>query len=207
MSELQNEQQSQIQKQSHQLEQESNSFFNEELNRRFQDLEEHYTNALGYTRIDESVFAQFTQAQLEKNAIHGPLTGYNLIAKYHVYQSEEHKSEVVCLLQIGDRLCGHPEIVHGGIISAIFDNNFGWLFIAMKEKPAFTANLNINFRKPTYANSIGIIRTKLDRIEGRKIFMTATWENISGDVQADATTLFIRPRPAVVSEDEATKGK
>ncbi len=175
--------------------QEEEKSVNPELRKNFEELEQHYTNVLGYKRIDESVFAQFTEAQIERNAIHGALSGYALIAKYQVFQRED-DPDIVCLVEIGDRLCGHPEIVHGGIISAIFDNNFGWWFIAKKERPGFTANLNINFRKPIFANSIGVIKAKLDRLEGRKLFMSAVWENVKGELQADATSLFIRPKPA-----------
>ena len=119
--------------------------------------ESFYVNQMNYIRIDENILSKFTQSQIEKNAIHGTLSGYSMITRYNVYQRKEETKDLVCLVEIGDRLCGHPEIVHGGIISAIFDNTFGWLYITNKLKSAFTANLTINFRKPIYANNLGVV--------------------------------------------------
>lgn len=54
--------------------------------------------------------------------------------------------EIICIVQFGNALNGHPGVVHGGIISMMFDNCFGWVFLASKLNPGFTANLNVNFR-------------------------------------------------------------
>lgn len=189
----------------------------------FLELEKHLLEIDHYQRIDHNVLSQFTQTQLEKNAIHGTLAGYSFISRYHIYhriplppshpnqEGEEVSSskgegvveansvpdELVCIIEIGDRLCGHPEIVHGGIISAIFDNSFGWLYMITRDKfqskTAFTANLNVNFRKPIYANSIGMIKVKIEKLEGRKIFMKASWE-WNNEIFADATALFVTPK-------------
>jgi hypothetical protein len=117
-----------------------------------------------YFRIDEKVLSKFTKEQIDRNAIHGTLAGSSKIDTYHIY-SRDDGVEIAALIEIGDRLCGHPEIVHGGIISAIFDNSFGWLFLASKQKPAFTANLNVNFRKPIYSNTNGVIYANIEKIE------------------------------------------
>lgn len=86
---------------------------------------------------------------------------------------------------------GHPGVVHGGLTSAMFDNTFGWLFFALGKPAAVTANLNVDFRKPVYAGSVVVIKARLQREEGRKMFMTATMENSLGTIVAESTSLFI----------------
>ena len=78
-------------------------------------------------------------------ALHDTLQGNGMIEAYEVYKKKD-SQEVICFVRFGNRLNGHPGVVHGGILSLAVDNSFGWLFISQKFGPAFTANLNINFR-------------------------------------------------------------
>lgn len=112
-----------------------------------------------FQRVDEEVLDTHGKYK-DNNAIHGPLSGDEKITRFEVYKKEG-AQEITAVVHIGSSLCGHPGIVHGGIISAIFDNAFGWLFLAHKMKPAFTANLNINFRKPVFADSDALIHVKI----------------------------------------------
>jgi acyl-coenzyme A thioesterase PaaI-like protein len=165
-----------------------------------------------YRRIDEEILSAH-QSLGETNAIHGALHQPRLIPKYEVYEKlvpletlspeEQVLPEIVVLVEVGDRLCGHPGYLHGGIIATIIDNAFGWLFTISKVKSAFTANLNVNYRKPVPINSQGFVKVQLTKREGRKLFMSATWE-WKNEIFVEASTLFIIPRIAEVKE-EATK--
>ncbi len=116
-----------------------------------------------YFRIDEEMLAKNPQ-WIEGNAFHDTLRGGREILVYEVYQKREEK-EVACIIHIGDRLNGHPGIVHGGIISTAFDNSYGWLFFTLGIPPAFTANLNVNFRKPVFENTYALVRATVVKIE------------------------------------------
>ena len=98
----------------------------------------------GHTRCDEDILRTSPEYFLG-SAVHDTLSGVGLIEDYRVYRKDDH-DEVSCILKFGDKLNGHPGIVHGGIIATALDNTFGWLFTALKYPPSFTANLNINFR-------------------------------------------------------------
>lgn len=150
-----------------------------------------------YTRIDQEIMTT-NPIFAETNAVHGAMCKIGHIPRYEVYEKIG-EQEIAVVVHVGDRLCGHPGIVHGGIISMIFDNSFGWLFTVAKIKAAFTANLNINYRKPVLADSTAIVRARITEIKGRKLFMTATWES-GGVVYADATTLFLSPRQEAPTE-------
>ena len=98
------------------------------------------------------------------------------------------------LIQFGDKLSGHPKVVHGGLTSTMFDNSFGWLFISLGKPAAVTANLNVDFRKPVYAGSVVLLKTQLMKEEGRKLYMKGTMETADGTVLAESTSLFITIR-------------
>jgi hypothetical protein len=97
-----------------------------------------------YQRID-SILETAHPEWKSNNAFHGTLQGENLIEKYEVYANVE-DGDIICLVKFGRSLNGHTGIVHGGITAITFDNSFGWLFLANKTPPAFTANLSINYR-------------------------------------------------------------
>ena len=123
-----------------------------------------------YERIDEEMLAKNPQ-WIEGNAFHDTLRGNREILVYEVYHKKE-QQEVACLIHIGDKLNGHPGIVHGGIISTAFDNSYGWLFFTLGIPPAFTANLNVNFRKPVFADTSALVRAVVTKIEVNNLVFT-----------------------------------
>lgn len=149
-----------------------------------------------HLRIDDRVYDIFgNTSDVEDHAIHGTLNGTNMIEDYKIYHRIGHE-EILCLIKFGGGLNGHPGVIHGGITSLVIDNSFGWLFIALKTLPGFTANLNINFRKPVYANTQVALRITLQERTGRKVYMNAVMYDENSEVLADATTLFIMPKTA-----------
>lgn len=98
----------------------------------------------GNIRYDEEVLRTSPEYFLG-SAVHDTLRGQGLIEEYRIYRKDV-DDEITCILKFGNKLNGHPGIVHGGVISTVIDNTFGWLFTALKYPPSFTANLNVNFR-------------------------------------------------------------
>lgn len=87
------------------------------------------------------------------NAVHETLEGNGMIEEYRIYRKAD-DAEITCIARFGDKLNGHSGIVHGGIISTVFDNTFGWLFTILDYPSSFTANLNVNFRYANYVHKI-----------------------------------------------------
>lgn len=146
-----------------------------------------------YNRIDLEVLKKYEHLK-DTNAVHGAMSFPRGIERYHIYRKGG-KQELACIVRIGEKLCGHPGVVHGGVISTLFDNSFGWLFFACHENAGFTANLSVNFRRPILADSTGVMKVYIESQEGRKTFCKATWE-VDGVLAADSTALFVKPRPA-----------
>lgn len=101
----------------------------------------------GYTRVDESFLDDSVKDlfKLSDHALHDTLNGPNMVEVYDVFKKND-SDEIVCLIKFGKSLNGYPGIVHGGITALLFDNTFGWVFLALKAPHGVTANLNINYR-------------------------------------------------------------
>ena len=106
--------------------------------------------------------------------------------------------------QLGNKVNGHKGIVHGGIISLIFDDAMGWGYEALlmsdpdldaDPTKIVTANLNIDYRAPLMAESRAVVRVYYVRSEGRKIYFRARLESHDGEtLYAEATSLFVKLR-------------
>ncbi|KAH9124223.1 hypothetical protein LEN26_001104 [Aphanomyces euteiches] len=138
------------------------------------------------------LFRTVSSDQIDGHYIHS----LNIEGKYQAFEVYGHpdKKATTSLVHFGTKLCGHPGVVHGGCISTVFDEIFGWTMMWMTGKLGFTANLSVNYRKPLPATTFGIVYTEFDKQEGRKLFMKARLEDNEGNLYSDATALFILPR-------------
>jgi uncharacterized protein (TIGR00369 family) len=107
------------------------------------------------------------------------------------------------LVEVGSELNGHPGILHGGFTAALLDDVLGWAASterkALKlEGATFTANLNVNYRRPVLAESVHLVEVRVDRVEKeKKVFLSATVSDAEGRVCVEATSLYIvvKPKP------------
>lgn len=147
--------------------------------------------------------------ELHTHAVSG-LFSPNKIARYEIYKRlvdtekvdpasslltppQEHL--ITALVDFGDSLDGHPGIVHGGILSLVLDDIFGFAFWAIGVPFAVTANLSVDYRTPTPANTSVMVRVYLDRRENRKIYFKGEIISLDGSVVfAESTCLYIIPR-------------
>ncbi|XP_042296993.1 acyl-coenzyme A thioesterase THEM4-like [Sceloporus undulatus] len=96
------------------------------------------------------------------------------------------------VFQFGPYLEGPPGFAHGGSIATVLDTVLGSLAMCVTYR-VMTANLNINYKSPTPLGSVVLVESKLDRVEGRKVFVTGEMRSVDGrTVHADATGLFIQ---------------
>lgn len=103
----------------------------------------------------------------------------------------------------GDDVCGYPRIVHGGLTAAIVDEAVGHLFYALRcanalpfRGPAFTVNLNINYKRKIAAGRVLLVTARVVECGGRKLKAVATVCDGPGEdavVFATGTALFVAP--------------
>ena len=158
---------------------------------------------LQYTRIDiEYMKTPKFRAFKDGNALHDTLSKPNLIEKYEVYKKND-SDEILCVVRFGSMINGHPTIVHGGITSLVLDNSYGWLFFSLDLPMAVTANLQVNYRAPLPMNTTCILKAKMDRLDGRKMFMKGTVHDLHGKLIADSSSLFVALKPMAAAAARA----
>jgi acyl-coenzyme A thioesterase PaaI-like protein len=138
------------------------------------------------------------RGELSGHVIYGALLGDKLIEKYEIWKRRSvvgDENIVLSFVTFGSSLNGHSGIVHGGVLSLIFDDVFGLGYEALGVTHAVTANLNVDYRAPVPENSKVRIAVQLIGREGRKLYwrgqMTSTDQQT---LYAEATSLYIIPK-------------
>jgi uncharacterized protein (TIGR00369 family) len=91
---------------------------------------------------------------------------------------------------------GGPGVAHGGWTAAAFDEILGHV-VQLHGRFSVTATLTVNFAKPVPVGLPLIARARVDRLEGRKWFLSGELLLASSDaVLATATGLWIERRHA-----------
>ncbi|GAN02504.1 thioesterase family protein [Mucor ambiguus] len=105
-------------------------------------------------------------------------------------------TELTSVLHLGKNICGHDGIIHGGLAATILDEGLACVAIpALPNMFGFTANLNINYRKPIMSNQWVVMKAKLDKSEDRKAYVSAWIESLDGQtVFTEATSLYVSPK-------------
>nr|XP_055066317.1 acyl-coenzyme A thioesterase THEM4 [Misgurnus anguillicaudatus] len=110
--------------------------------------------------------------------------------EYVKFLNKEEKT-CVCVFQAGHLLEGAPGYVHGGAIATMIDTVMGTL-AGYLSGPVMTAYLNTDYRSPISLGSVVLIQSALDRIEGRKTFLTCKVTSSDGSkLHTEATALFV----------------
>ncbi|OAI41178.1 hypothetical protein AYO38_04295 [bacterium SCGC AG-212-C10] len=89
----------------------------------------------------------------------------------------------------GQQYEGPPGHVHGGFVAASFDEVLG-MAQSQTGSPGMTGTLTVRYRRPTPLHREVRFRGKVDRVEGRKIFTSATLYE-GETLCAEAEGLFI----------------
>lgn len=85
---------------------------------------------------------------------------------------------------------GAPGFAHGGALAAALDDLLGTVLIIL-ERPAVTASLTVDYRKPALLHRPYELEAWCDRIEGRKLYLAGTIKD--GDtLLAEARALFLQ---------------
>ncbi|MCA9860610.1 MAG: PaaI family thioesterase [Thermomicrobiales bacterium] len=90
---------------------------------------------------------------------------------------------------------GYDGMVHGGIISTVFDEVMAWA-VTNAGIWAVTGRLSTTYRKPVEIGVPAIARAEIAKVTSRTAEVTATIRRASdGLLLAEATSLFVRVSP------------
>ena len=110
---------------------------------------------------------------------------------------------------IGDSVCGHRGIVHGGYLATMLDEGLARCCITLLPyHVAMTAELRVDYLQPVPSDGFVVLRARTTRVAGRKAWVEGRIESLEapGDdgtaaeprVFARATALFVSPKSAGV---------
>lgn len=85
---------------------------------------------------------------------------------------------------------GAPGFVHGGAIATVLDDALGSLLFLL-QRPAVTAKLEVNYRRPAFIDRTYEVEAWTERIEGRKLHLAGEVRH-EGELVADAKALFVQ---------------
>ncbi|KAF5851351.1 hypothetical protein GGP41_004148 [Bipolaris sorokiniana] len=143
-----------------------------------------------------------------QNLTGGTLLGPDKIASPPLQFSTSDGSQFVSIQYLGTALCGHPGIVHGGLLATLLDEGLArCCFPALPNKVGVTASLTINYKAPCMAGQIVVLHAETTKVEGRKAWVKGRletlpkaeeWNQGKKDrvVLTEAEALFIEPRQA-----------
>jgi acyl-coenzyme A thioesterase PaaI-like protein len=94
---------------------------------------------------------------------------------------------------LDERHQGAPGFAHGGAVATALDDTLGTLLVVLGQ-PGVTARLEVNYRRPAFLGRRFRLEAEVERVDGRKIHMTALMRD-DGDVVADARALFLQVEP------------
>ena len=98
-----------------------------------------------------------------------------------------------CLFNPSKILSGHPGVVHGGCISGIYDEAVANLSeIASNLECTATKYLNVTLHKPVFVGKEYLISAFVEKIEGRKVFVSAKMIDELDNVCSESKSLHIR---------------
>lgn len=90
---------------------------------------------------------------------------------------------------------GGNSAVHGGVIPLFYDWHFGMIVSAAGRPISRTAYLHVDYRAVTPIDAPLISRGRIERLDGRKAFLTATMTDADGTVLSEANGLMIKLLP------------
>lgn len=138
------------------------------------------------------------------NLTSGPLSGENKIEVPPLMFTAQEAGlpSSTQFYYLGKALCGHPGIVHGGLLATLLDEGLARAcFPALPNKIGVTASLKIDYKQPCPGNSYVVLKAETTKVEGRKAWVKG-WIEILGDEEGtgvklvEAEALFIEPRGA-----------
>ncbi|CDK25842.1 unnamed protein product [Kuraishia capsulata CBS 1993] len=116
-------------------------------------------------------------------------------------------NELVCFYHLGSRLCGHPGLIHGGLLATLLDESLcRCAFPLFASGLGVTARLELDYLRPTPADGYVVLKAQVLSKQGRKIRVKGVIESFEGEELVQATILVVEPRWAgtLASQDPKT---
>jgi acyl-coenzyme A thioesterase PaaI-like protein len=108
----------------------------------------------------------------------------------HHLQVRRDGDEVVTEHVFEDRHSGAPGIAHGGAVATVVDDVLGFLLYVAKA-PGVTRRLEVDYLRPVLTGVPYVVRGRIDRRDGRKLWVACEGTDPEGVVAFRAVGLFV----------------
>lgn len=85
---------------------------------------------------------------------------------------------------------GAPGIAHGGAVATVVDDLMGYLLYVVR-KPAVTRTLEVEYLKPVMVGQEYVVRGRVEKLDGRKVWVSCTGTSADGVLTFRGTGLFL----------------
>ncbi|KAL7006936.1 hypothetical protein EMMF5_003520 [Cystobasidiomycetes sp. EMM_F5] len=122
-----------------------------------------------------------------------------------VFASLDEK-ETIAIVHVGNGMCGHNGIVHGGLLATLLDEAVARpAFFALPNNIGMTVYLNVRYKAPTLADQFLVVKTRLKSVSGRKAFVEGEIYDILGKRLVECDALYVEPKEAWMLKSSAVK--
>ncbi|WPG99627.1 Hypothetical protein R9X50_00244500 [Acrodontium crateriforme] len=102
--------------------------------------------------------------------------------------------EYLMLLAVGEDTIGQAGLCHGGFLATLIDEASGRLLAVNRldgGSSPYTVLLNVTFKAPVAAPANILVKSRITKVEGRKVFLTSTVQNDKGVICVTADVMFV----------------
>ncbi len=121
----------------------------------------------------------------------------NLGLKMKFFADDE-KEEVFVKIKPEEHFSGFPGILHGGVQCALVDEVAFWAMFDRLKKIGVTLKVEMDFQNVVKTTEQLEIRGKIDKIQGRRIFVSASILNDRNEVCTRSRVVYFVPRRQVL---------
>jgi acyl-coenzyme A thioesterase PaaI-like protein len=108
------------------------------------------------------------------------------------------RGEVRRFYTLGKGMNAHPGLLHGGVIATILDSTLGSaVAMANPRETTFTAQLNVAYKHPVSTPATVLVRSWVERREGRKTWVKGRIESGTGELHAEAEGMWLSVKPRI----------
>lgn len=105
---------------------------------------------------------------------------------------ESSRGELRRFYTLGKGLNAHPGLLHGGVIATLLDSTLGRVAVlAAPTETLFTVQLNVAYREAVGTPSTVLVKSWVERAEGRKLWVKGRIESETGEVHAEAEGIWL----------------
>jgi acyl-coenzyme A thioesterase PaaI-like protein len=149
----------------------------------------------------DDVYSHLSADARKTKLLSGTLWGHRKVSANKVFFSVDGK-ESTSFLVLGTALCGHPNVIHGGVLATVLDEALGRL--AIRQFPdggAVTARLEVKYRAPTRAahgiwnrDAYVVVTARVAELAERKCKVVGEIRDKEGKLLVQSEALFVVPK-------------